>query len=173
MLSNTCVGTAVAPGASCVVSVGFKPTRTNARSVARLILTSTPTTRPSRSLLVGRAPATPSAAWAATSPASLSLTLGAAPSFGAFVPAVGPHLRRHGGSATVVSTAGNATLSVTDATNTAPGHLVNGTFSLPQALQVRATNAANPNTTYQSLSETSGTPVNLLSYPARPRARTR
>ena len=37
--------------------------------------------------------------------------------------------------ATVLSTAGDATLSVADTGSVAPGHLVNGAFSLPQPLQ--------------------------------------
>ena len=71
-------------------------------------------------------------------------------------------------AATVVSTDGDATLSVIDSDERRPGHLTNGTFALPQALQLRATNAANPNTAYQPLSE-AGTPVKLLTYRARPR----
>jgi hypothetical protein len=38
----------------------------------------------------------------------------------------------------VISTAGDGTLSVADASSTATGHLVNGAFSLPQALQAGA-----------------------------------
>ena len=38
----------------------------------------------------------------------------------------------------MISTAGDATLSVADPSSTATGHLVNGTFSLPQALQANA-----------------------------------
>jgi hypothetical protein len=64
----------------------------------------------------------------------------------------------------VTSTAGDATLAVTDPSTTAPGHLVNGTFSLPSALQVRAANPANLNPSYAALSEVSGAPLNLLSY---------
>ena len=45
-------------------------------------------------------------------------------------------------TANVVSTAGDATLSVTDPSSTAPGHLVNGSFALPQALQASATSPA-------------------------------
>src|SRR5262249_32274018 len=43
ILSNTCVGTGVtiAPNATCVVNVGFKPTVSNKTSTARLRLTST------------------------------------------------------------------------------------------------------------------------------------
>jgi hypothetical protein len=40
-----------------------------------------------------------------------------------------------------ISTAGNATLSVADPSPTATGHLVNGTFSLPQALQAMGSSA--------------------------------
>ena len=35
----------------------------------------------------------------------------------------------------MISTAGDATLSVADASSNAPGYLVNGAFSLPQPLQ--------------------------------------
>src|SRR5206468_3706456 len=49
-------------------------------------------------------------------------------------------------TATVLSTAGDATLSVQDTSSTATGHLVNGTFVLPQALQVK-----NAGGTYQAL----------------------
>ena len=65
----------------------------------------------------------------------------------------------------MISTAGNALLVVTDTSPTAPGHLVNsnGTSVLAQALKARATNAANPNTTFGTVS---GTPLSLLSYPA-------
>ncbi len=65
-----------------------------------------------------------------TVPATLSLTLGSAASFGAFAPGVA---REYTASTTanVVSTAGDATLSASD-----PGHLMNGTFSLPEALRV-------------------------------------
>jgi hypothetical protein len=35
----------------------------------------------------------------------------------------------------VISTAGNATLTVTDPSSDHPGHLVNGAFFLPQPLQ--------------------------------------
>ena len=63
-------------------------------------------------------------------PATLSLTLGAAPTFGTFVPGV---TREYSASttATVTSTAGDATLTTSD-----PGRLSNGAFSLAQPLQV-------------------------------------
>ncbi len=69
-----------------------------------------------------------------TVPPVLALTLGAPASFGAFTPGVA---REYSASTTanVVSTAGNAMLSVADPSNTATGRLVNGAFSLPQALR--------------------------------------
>jgi hypothetical protein len=63
-------------------------------------------------------------------PATLSLTLGPAASFGAFTAGVA-HTYEASTTANVTSTAGDATLSVSD-----PGHLTNGAFSLPQPLQV-------------------------------------
>ena len=63
----------------------------------------------------------------------------------------------------MVSTAGDAVLSVVDPSTTAPGHLVNGTFVLPSALQARARNAANTGTAFNAVS---GTPLNLLAWSA-------
>jgi len=62
--------------------------------------------------------------------ATLSLSLGAQASFGTFVPGVAADYST-ATAATVTSTAGDATLSVSD-----PGHLANGSFTLPQALRV-------------------------------------
>jgi hypothetical protein len=92
-------------------------------------------------------------------PATLSLSVGSA-NLGAFTPGL-PRVYEASTDANVVSTAGEATLSVTDATGTAAGHLVNGAFALPQALQARARNAANTGTSYAPVS---GTPLNLLTY---------
>ena len=58
-------------------------------------------------------------------------------SFGSFTPAVARNYDT-AAAATVVSTAGDATLSVTDPSTTAPGHLVNGTFALPSAAATSA-----------------------------------
>ena len=63
-------------------------------------------------------------------PATLSLTLGAPASFGAFTPGVTRDYTA-ATAANVISTAGDATLSVSD-----PGHLTNGAFALPQPLAV-------------------------------------
>ena len=65
-----------------------------------------------------------------TVPATLSLTLGAPASFGAFTPGIDKEYTAKT-DATVLSTAGDATLTVSD-----PGHLANGAFTLPEPLQV-------------------------------------
>src|SRR3954454_8013049 len=95
-----------------------------------------------------------------TVPATLSLTLGTAPAFGAFTPAVARDYETSG-TATVTSTAGDAALSVVDPSSVAPGKLVNGSYSLPQALQVKATSAGGLGTAYRAVS---GTPSTVLTY---------
>ena len=74
-------------------------------------------------------------------PATLSLTLGAPATFGAFTPGVA---REYTASttATVISTAGDATLPSRTRPN--PGHLVNGAFALPQPLQGWASSRRGP-----------------------------
>jgi hypothetical protein len=70
-------------------------------------------------------------------PATLSLTLGAPAAFGPFTPGAGKDYNAQT-SANVISTAGDAALSVADPSSTATGHLINGTFSLPSTLQANA-----------------------------------
>jgi arabinogalactan endo-1,4-beta-galactosidase len=71
-----------------------------------------------------------------TVPATLALSLGGPATFGAFTPGVDKTYSAST-SADVVSTAGDATLSVS-----APGHLANGAFSLPEPLQVSLSKAS-------------------------------
>ena len=63
----------------------------------------------------------------------------------------------------MVSTAGDAVLSVADPSPNHTGHLVNGSFFLPQPLRVRALNAANSGTAF-NLVGSSASPLNLLAY---------
>src|SRR3954454_24397410 len=97
-------------------------------------------------------------------PATLSLTLGTPASFGPFAPGLAKDYFAST-TANVVSTAGDATLSVADPSSTATGHLVNATFSLPQPLQARARNAANTGTAYNNVGSSSS-PLNLLTWNA-------
>ena len=75
-----------------------------------------------------------------TVPATLSLTLGPAAQFAPFTPGVGQTYETST-TANVISTAGDALLSVADPSSQNTGHLVNGSFFLPQPLQARARNA--------------------------------
>jgi hypothetical protein len=94
--------------------------------------------------------------------ATLALTIGTAAAFNPFTPGI-TRTYESATTATVTSTAGDALLSVADASSTATGHLVNGTFSLPQSLQARARNAANTGTAYNNVGS-SAAPLNLLTY---------
>ena len=87
-------------------------------------------------------------------PATLSLTLGGAATFAAFTPGVD---RTYDASTTanVISSAGDAALSVHDASPNATGRLVNGAFSLSEPLQASATG------TFAALS---ASPLTLLTY---------
>jgi sugar phosphate isomerase/epimerase len=175
VISNTCVGAPVAaataptagsPGgtrSSCIVNVGFKPTASNTTSTARLQITSGADNATEQVLLVGKSNGDSLGGIGGDVPSALALTLGGTTSFGSFTPALAKNYDT-ATSASVISTAGNATLSVADTSSVAPGHLVNGTFALPSALQVAAANAANPTVTYKALPETTALPTSLLTY---------
>ena len=72
-----------------------------------------------------------------TVPATLSLALGASAAFGAFTPGVARDYLAST-TATVTSTAGDATLTVADPSPTNTGKLVNGSFALAQSVQAKA-----------------------------------
>jgi hypothetical protein len=94
--------------------------------------------------------------------ATLSLTVGTAASFGAFTPgSAGDYAAST--TANVISTAGDALLSVADPSSTATGHLVNGSFSLPSKLQAKA---SSPGGTGAGFADVGGTaaPTPLLTY---------
>jgi hypothetical protein len=88
-------------------------------------------------------------------PATLALTLGTPASFGTFTPGVAKDYDAQS-SATVTSSAGDAALSVSDPDPAKPGHLVNGAFSLPSALQAGANGGA--------LGAVGTTPLTVLTY---------
>jgi type 1 glutamine amidotransferase len=97
-----------------------------------------------------------------TVPATLSLSLGAPASFGGLTPGVGKTYTAST-TATVISTAGDATLSVADPSTTATGRLVNGTFSLAAALQAMATSPLGAGGALANVGGSSA-PTNLLTY---------
>jgi hypothetical protein len=90
-------------------------------------------------------------------PATLALTLGTPATFANFVPGKADDYLA-GTTATVISTAGDATLSVADPSSFQTGHLVNGTYFLPQALQARASTGS-----FAPVGS-SASPTSLLTY---------
>ncbi len=96
----------------------------------------------------------------ATVPATLSLTLGTPATFGTFTPGFGKDYTSSS-TANVISSAGDAALSVADPSTNVPGHLVNGAFSLPSALKVAA---ASPAGTSAGTGTISGAPLSLLTW---------
>ena len=75
-----------------------------------------------------------------TVPGTLSLSVTGSGDLGAFTPGVARDYMTTL-SANVVSSAGDATLSVTDPSTEATGHLVNGSFSMPSPLELNAASA--------------------------------
>ena len=152
------------PAGTCTINVGFKPSRTNYTSVARLQFASNSDDATERVLLAGTSTGDATATVGGNVPATLALSLPTQPgSFGTFVPTVA-RTYETAISASVVSTAGDGVLSVTDPSTSFPGHLVNGAFALPSPLNVRAINSTNPTQAYVPLAEATGAPTNLLTY---------
>jgi hypothetical protein len=90
------------------------------------------------------------------------LNVGGSASFGALAAGVAKDYETSV-TANVSSSAGDAALSVADASSTATGHLVNGSFALATPVQVAARNSANPNTAFAPLTG-SANPLTLLTY---------
>jgi hypothetical protein len=97
-----------------------------------------------------------------TVPATLSLSITGPATFGAFTPGTNAEYTAST-TANVISSAGDATLSVADPSAQNTGHLVNGTFFLPSKVQARARNAANQTGNYADVGS-SAAPTSLLTY---------
>jgi hypothetical protein len=95
-------------------------------------------------------------------PATLALSLGSAAGFGPFVPGVGATYNAST-TANVISTAGDAALSVADPSSNATGRLVNGAFSLAQPLQVMAASPGGTGGAFAPLTG-DGSLLGLLTY---------
>ena len=95
-------------------------------------------------------------------PATLAVTLGAPATFAPFTPGVA---REYDATmaANVISTAGSATLSVSDPSTTATGRLVNGTFALAAPLQTRASSAGGTGGALAAVGG-SASPTPVLAY---------
>ena len=102
-------------------------------ATATVTLTATSVSDPAKTATATCALAAPTSTVSGTVPATLSLTLGAPATFGAFTPGV-EHDYSASTTGNVISTAGDATLTVSD-----PGYMTNGSFSLPEPLRVSVT----------------------------------
>jgi hypothetical protein len=152
------------PRGSCLVNVGFRPTKTNYNSVARLQFTSASDAATESVLLAARSTGDALSTVGGDVPSVLQLNVSPSTSLGTFVPGLAKeYLTALAASAT--TTTGDATLTVTDHSTTAPGHLVNGPFSLPSGLRARALGLGDPaNTPYAALNTTAGQPLTLKSW---------
>jgi carboxypeptidase T len=97
-----------------------------------------------------------------TVPATLALSLGAPATFGAFTPGVAKEYDAST-TATIVSTAGDAKLSVADADPVNTGKLVNGAFPLAAPLRAAATSPAGTGAALAPIGG-SASPTSLLTY---------
>jgi hypothetical protein len=97
-----------------------------------------------------------------TVPATLALTIGQPAAFAPFTPGV-PRDYTAGTTANVISTAGSATLSVADPSSVNTGHLMNGTFFLPQKLQASASSLGGTAASGGAVGGSSA-PTSLLNY---------
>ena len=97
-------------------------------------------------------------------PATLGLSLGTPASFGAFTPGI-PKDYTASTTANVISTAGDADLSVADPSSVNTGHLMNGSFFLPQKLQASASSLGGTIAAGGAVGGSSA-PTSLLNYSA-------
>ena len=95
-------------------------------------------------------------------PATLSLSLGQPASFGAFIPGV-DRVYDATTTANVISTAGDALLSVSDPSSSSTGKLVNGAFSLQNPIVASATSTGGTGSAPTPVGG-SAAPTPLLSY---------
>jgi hypothetical protein len=106
------------------------------------------------SIAWGGCPPPPQTTVGGAVPATLSLALtGGSAVLGPFIPGVANEYMTSV-TTNVISTAGESALSVADASTVSPGKLVNGAFSLPQSLQVKATTVGAPTAAFAPLGAT-------------------
>jgi M6 family metalloprotease-like protein len=97
-----------------------------------------------------------------TVPATLSLDLGTPADFGPFTPGMQKDYFAST-AANVISSAADATLSVADASSNHTGHLVNGSFFLPEGLQANAVRGTTSAGIYNPVGG-SANPTQLLTW---------
>jgi hypothetical protein len=98
-------------------------------------------------------------------PATLNLTLGTPTAFAPFIPGVARDYTATL-AAQLLSTAGDATLTVSDPSATQTGHLVNAGFALPAALQVAGSRPEQKEAVTFASVGGSAAPTTVLTYNA-------
>ncbi len=98
-----------------------------------------------------------------TVPATLALTLGTPATFAPFTPGVARTYTAQT-TANVISTAGDATLSVADPSSNATGRLVNGAFSLATPVGVQGSSAGGTGSAAFAPVGGSASPTTVLTY---------
>ena len=158
VVSQNCSGMTLQPGGTCTINVGFKPTRTNYTSVARLQFASNSDNAIERVLLAGTSTGESLNNVGADVPSLLSLSISPSATFGSLVPGVGPQLRHRDGRDR--SPAPRATRRCRSPTRARPtsGVMTNGTFALSSPLQIRAAHAGNPNPAFAPITGTTAAP---------------
>jgi len=98
-------------------------------------------------------------------PATLNLTLGTPAAFSPFIPGVGQTYSTTL-AAQILSTAGDAALTVVDPSDTNTGKLVNGTYTLTEKVQVGAVKGDAPAGTQPTMAPLGGNsaPTQLVTY---------
>jgi len=96
-------------------------------------------------------------------PATLGLSLGTPATFGSFTPGIDKTYTAST-EATVVSTAGDAKLTISDASANATGRLVNGAFSLVKPVTVKATSPLGTGAAAAAPVGGSAAPTSILDY---------
>jgi sugar phosphate isomerase/epimerase len=144
IINDTCRGQTLAASAvpaergSCVVNIGYGPSKSGTTSVAQLLVRSNSDDATERILLVGKSTNSSLGTIGGDVPSLLQLVIPTnGGSFGTFVPGVARDYTT-ALAATVTTTTGDAALSVSDPSTTASGRLVNGAFSLASPVNVRA-----------------------------------
>ena len=151
------------PRGTCVVNVGFKPTRTNHKSIARLQFTSNSDTATENVLLAATSLGTAEIPVGGDVPTLLNLAISSAGSFGTFVPGIATDYNT-ALAASVTATTADAALTVTDPDTVAGGYLVNGSFKLASPLTIRALGLGDPTSTPFTPLNSDGTPKVLKSW---------
>jgi hypothetical protein len=98
----------------------------------------------------------------ASVPLVLALSLGTPATFGAFTPSVDKDYTAST-TARAIATSGDAALTVSDPATTAPGFLVNGDYTLPSPLQVKASSAVGAGGAFATVGGAAN-PTSLLTY---------